>query len=141
MEKLPKEILNIGQEYGVTVLKILPAGIIVHLHGTDFTELIHISEISPDFVSNIAEYVTVGETYTAKAQVSKYGNKELSLKHLNLKRTSAPEDVTPKHMPKNPKSFEEMIAAAEDDLKSKQRGNRGLKKEHKGTRKPKSSNR
>ena len=140
MEKLPKEILNIGQEYGITVLKILPAGIIVHLSGTDFTELIHISEISTDYVSDISEYVTVGEKYTAKAQLGKYGNKELTLKHLNLKRNVS-DDIKPKRIPKNPKSFDEMIAAAEDDFKSKQRGNRGLKREHRGTKKQKSDNR
>ena len=136
MEKLPKELIETGKLYPVTVLKILGTGIIVHIKDTNYTEFIHISEISTDYVSNINEYISIGSEYMAKGQISKFGAPEFTLKHLGLKpMKSKPDFVTPKQMPKNPKSFEDMIAAAEQDFKDKQRGNRGLKKDLKHAKK------
>lgn len=72
-----------GSNYDVKVFKIIKSGVLVQLKD-ESTELIHISNISSKFVGNIADFVTVGETYKARAQVGKIKDVELSLKHLDL---------------------------------------------------------
>ena len=75
--------LELGRTYTVTAEKIISHGVIVRLEdGT--TELIHVSNISSDFVKNIQDYVTVGDQYEACCIESQVKPAELSLKHLNL---------------------------------------------------------
>lgn len=87
----PSGSLEIGTEYQVIVNKILANGIIVQIKDTKFTDFIHISKISTNFVSNINDYVNVGDILTAIAVKSlakrndEHDGFELSLQHLQLK--------------------------------------------------------
>ena len=113
-----------GQMYEVTVIKILPKGIIVQIKGTSDTEFIHISKLSVKFVSDISKLVHVGDTLEA---VCIHGKEklELSLQHLHLEslckyveRKKLPEEKTTRQQVS---SLDDMIAAVERDFKEKQR--------------------
>ena len=79
--------LILGQEYSIRVEKIISAGAIVRVLDDNggYTKLLHISNISPQFVKNIDDFISIGDTYIAKGVIGKSGSVELSLKHLNLK--------------------------------------------------------
>lgn len=76
--------LQIGKKYKVTVSKIIKVGAIVEMEDGS-TELIHISNISNDYVANIEDFVTVGSAYEATCQAGKTKSIELTLRPLNLK--------------------------------------------------------
>ena len=80
--------LKLGEKYSVTVQKILQYGIIVSMEDGS-TEFIHISKISDKYVSDIADFVSVGDTYQALACVGKKQDVELTLAHLSLRSISA----------------------------------------------------
>lgn len=71
--------------YTVTVEEVKESiGIIVSMEdGT--TNLIHISNISNEFVRDISDYVEIGKMYVALCIEGKKRPLELSLKHLDLK--------------------------------------------------------
>lgn len=75
--------LKIGNKYNVKVSKIIKVGIIVELDDGS-TQLIHVSNISNKYVSNIEDFVTVGNTYEATCQEGKINATELTLRPLNL---------------------------------------------------------
>lgn len=113
-----------GQEYPITVTKLKERGIIVQIDGTPDTEFIHISKLSTKFVSNIASLVAVGDKLIAIAIEGK-DKTELSLQHLHLESLNK----TERHKKSSNKtndatstkpSLDDMIAAAERDLKEKQ---------------------
>ena len=129
-------MLTVSQEYEVKVVNILPKGIVVeYVNGEEpGTGFVHLSKISPDFVANIADFVKVGETYTAKAVDSPVKGVELSLVHLNLKSDKEDSDRRKKESftsrkrkvstsPYRGRSFDDMIEAAEKSFQDKTRRN------------------
>lgn len=114
-----------SQKYPVKVLRIIKAGLIVEMEDKS-TELIHISKIANAYVSNAADFVTVGETYEAEAIQGTARPVELSLKHLNLKST-APQAGPSRNsverdfgkLPRKNDSFESMLAKSKADLSDK----------------------
>lgn len=85
----PVGLLEVGKNYDVIVTKILSKGIIVQIGNTEYTDFIHISKISTEYVSNINEFVHVGDRLSALAIIrggkGENSEPELTLKHLNLK--------------------------------------------------------
>lgn len=79
--------IEVDSIYPVTVTKIIKAGAVVQFEDGD-TNLIHISNISDRFVSNVELFVQVGKTYDAMAIEGKVRPVELSLKHLRLQPAS-----------------------------------------------------
>lgn len=81
------------KHYNVTVVKILERGAVVEISGIDGrTGFIHISNIAECFVSNIADFLSVGQTYDGICiDTEKYG---FSLKHLGLKSNYVPKQQT-----------------------------------------------
>ena len=74
---------QIGNKYKVKVVKIIKVGAIVELEdGT--TELIHLSNVSNQYVSRIDDFISVGDTYEATCQEGKTKPTELTLRPLNL---------------------------------------------------------
>ena len=125
MTQLPKTLIVQDKEYTVTVLKIIAKGIIVNLSGTDYTEFIHISKLSDIFISNINEFIKVGDTYVAKGMITN-GRSELSLQHLKLRPFKEDTNSRPRvtHSPtypqkSEPKSIDDMIMSAELSMKDK----------------------
>lgn len=76
--------VKIDEEYLVTVISIRSKGIVVQPENEPETEFIHISKISPAFVSDISNFVKVGDKLVAKGVKSDIKNVELSLLHLEL---------------------------------------------------------
>lgn len=75
---------QIGNKYKVKVVKIIKVGAIVELEdGT--TELIHLSNVSNQYVSRIDDFISVGDTYEATCQEGKTKPFELTLRPLDLK--------------------------------------------------------
>lgn len=110
-----------GQMYEITVVKILPKGIIVQIKGTSDTEFIHISKLSTKFVSDISKLVQVGDCFEAIC-VKGSTRLELSLKHLNLESLYKNVDRNCLEKHNQPKSsLDEMIASAEAIFKDKRR--------------------
>lgn len=107
-----KNIIEEGTLYPVIVTKLLARGIIVQLDDTGSTEFIHISRISNQFVSNIADFVSVGESLVAKGVKGKDGMTELSLIHLNLNHQNLKQTKVTDAASRD-KRLNEMIAAAE----------------------------
>lgn len=75
--------LKIGQSYDVNVVKILGFGAIVALDDGS-TELIHISNISNEYIADISDFIDLDHTYSAMCIQGKTKPAELSLKHLSL---------------------------------------------------------
>ena len=88
--------IEIGKHYNVTVVKILERGAVVEISGIDGkTGFVHISNIADCFVSNIADFLSVGQTYDGICtDVDKYG---FSLKHLGLKSNYVPKRQEHQH--------------------------------------------
>ena len=80
--------LTIGEKHRVKVVKYLSKGILVKVEGdnSDNTMFIHLSKISPKFVTDVSDFVTMGEVYEAEVVPSPIPDKpfELSLLALNL---------------------------------------------------------
>lgn len=121
----PDGFLDEGKDYTVTVTKILSKGIIVKIKDTEYTDFIHISKISTEFVSNINEYVKVGDILPARTikRGDKFSEPELSLQHLHLKSLYTPEhsvcDTELVTKVSSERNLEDMIAAANLSLKDK----------------------
>lgn len=69
-------------------------GIFVHVDSS-YNGLIHISEVSNDFVGNINDYVTMGEViYCQVLEVDEIKLQlKLSIKNINYKMTSGPDEI------------------------------------------------
>ncbi len=80
-------MLVVGKEYEVKVVRMLSKGIVVRIlsEESDNTEFIHLSKISSKFVSDVSDFVSMGEVLTAKAVESEIRGAELSLIHLNIR--------------------------------------------------------
>lgn len=121
----PDGFLDEGKDYTVTVTKILSKGIIVKIKDTEYTDFIHISKISTEFVSNINEYVKVGDILSARVIKRNGGisEPELSLQHLHLKSLYHTEgstyDTELATKVSSERNLEDMIAAANLSLKDK----------------------
>lgn len=106
-----------NEHYNVTVVKVMERGAVVSISGMGGkTGFIHISKLSDAFVSNINDYISIGETYDAICCDEK--KLAFSVKHLNLKPkyTSAKQ-----HHTETKYSLDDMIARADASLKDKQR--------------------
>lgn len=115
--------MQVEENYKVVVEKIISKGIIVRLEN-DTTEFIHLSNISSDYVDNPNKFVSIGDTYEAKAVQGKARPVELSLKHLNLQAKKLTTDnlhrtQSPSKSSKLNKSLDEMIADAEQSYMDK----------------------
>ena len=118
--------LEIGKHYTVKVVKILERGVVVSMED-DTTEFIHISKISPRFVKNIVDFVSVDTVYDAEAVEGVAHPVELSLRHLNLTPMNYQKPKDNDHKPRNnynksshkPATLDDMIKASENDLKDK----------------------
>ena len=80
--------LKLGEVYKVTATKIVKSGVVVALEDGS-TELVHLSNISNDYVSSIEDFVSVGDNLEAVCQVGKFKPVELSLKNMNLHSKNA----------------------------------------------------
>lgn len=81
MNKYIKDDIVTGYVTGIE-----PYGIFINLDDY-YTGLIHISEISPDFVRNVADYATIGEEIKVKVIDVNDENHQvkLSIKNINYK--------------------------------------------------------
>lgn len=80
--------LTPGLRYAVVVKSIVKAGAVVSLEdGT--TELIHVSNISDEFVRDANDYVCVGDELVAVCEAGKVKPAELSIKNLKLVNRSS----------------------------------------------------
>lgn len=105
--------LEVGTIVEGKVKSIAPFGAFVELPGGT-TGLVHISEISLDYVQNINDYVKIGDVVRVKiASLDPKGKVNLSIKKVleeERKRTSRPADVD-WSKPQGPKlSFEDMLS-------------------------------
>ncbi|MBR4881388.1 MAG: S1 RNA-binding domain-containing protein, partial [Clostridia bacterium] len=145
--RLPLNMIKANEIYPVTVKGLLPQGIIVQLDGTDYTTLIHISKIARRYVSDPAEFVSVGDKYKALGHI---GGKrpELILSHLNLqpkasevKPRQGKMPVAEEYVPKQhvPQSLDDMISAAnrvyKDKVASQEKQNRPRRRNNQNGRK------
>ena len=118
----PVNDIKEGSFYPVTVTKLLARGIVVKLDDTGTTEFIHISKISKKFISNIADFVNVGNRLVAKGIRGKNGTNELSLIHLHLGEPGQKvKEVHAEEVNEDPavKNLNDMIAAAELSMHDK----------------------
>ena len=141
-----------GEHYNFTVVKILDRGAVGTIDGETRTGFVHISCIADCYVSQIADFLTVGETYDAVCEnVEKYG---FTLKHLGLKRkpgeSTAPikkeikrydskpsqTERKPYSKPKVYESLDDMIAKADRSLKDKQKSRHNDKAKQRRHHKP-----
>ena len=85
--------LKNSEKYEVTVVEVIPkTGAVVRMEdGT--TQLIHISNISDEYVRDVNDYVSVGETLVARCQEGKKEDRplELSLRYLGICNKFKPE--------------------------------------------------
>ena len=120
--ELPNILLTAGNTYEVSVINVIQKGCIVSLSINDenYTEFIHISKISKDYVNNINDYVAVGDTFTAKC-IDYKGKKELVIQATNKNASSTPDENTYSKGFKSNKTMDlnAMIAKAESVMKDK----------------------
>ena len=79
--------IELSVHYQVKVIRFVRCGCIVSLPDKS-TQLIHVSQISPLFVSEPSDFVTIGEVYDAVGVPGTDRPVQLSLKHLNLSKLS-----------------------------------------------------
>ena len=77
--------LELGEAYIITPIRFENFGAIVELEDGS-TSLLHVSQISDNYVKDPSEYLSIDHTYAAKA-VKGVGSRpvQLSVKHLGLK--------------------------------------------------------
>lgn len=102
--------LIMGQRYQVKAVRVMLRGLIVQFNDNT-TGHIHISKISDEFVSNINDFVKIGETYEAECVKGLFQDVELSLKHLHLQPRKTADDLARKKLlessitPKDDRSY------------------------------------
>lgn len=127
MEDIQRINIKEGSIYNVKVVRILTNGIIVQVEDSGTTEFIHISKIADSFVSDINDFVSVGDELTAMGIKSSddkritENNGELSLHHLHLKPKNKKNYVDTEIVTDiaKEKNLDDMIAAADQCLKEK----------------------
>ncbi|MCM1226382.1 MAG: S1 RNA-binding domain-containing protein [Clostridium sp.] len=127
MEGIQRIHIREGDIYNVKVVKILTKGIIVLIEDSGTTEFIHISKIADSFISDINDFVSVGDELTAMGIKSiddkrvTENNGELSLHHLHLKPKNNISYVDTELITDiaKEKNLDDMIAAADQCLKEK----------------------
>lgn len=107
--------LEIGKTYEVTVVKILPVGAVVQLED-ETTELVHISNIANSYISDVADFVSVGQKYVATCEEGKNRPIQLSFIPLDLK---SQRKVPPKQAPS--RNIDDMLASANSHYVEKER--------------------
>ncbi|MEK9658104.1 MAG: S1 RNA-binding domain-containing protein [bacterium] len=126
----------IGQILKGEVTNVTKFGAFVKLENTE-VGLVHISELSHDYISNIEEYVSLGDDVTVKVvSRNKQGKLELSMKQVKEKENP----VTPKAVSSAPKdgnfeyklsSFMKRAEAKHIDLRRQQKKKQGIVKKQK----------
>lgn len=117
--------LEIGKQYNVTVVKILAVGAVVELDDKS-TELIHISNIADCYVSDVADFVSVGREYVATCEEGVKKPIQLSLKPLRLEsqKKSISKKPTERKVrytkPEKYNNLDEMLASANSQYAEKQ---------------------
>lgn len=127
------------QSYRVTVIRTVPSGVVVRLED-DSTELIHLSNVSEQFVKDPLDYVDLDRSYDAECIIGFNGKLQLSLKPLNLSRRSnrsvsksdtsyqvdRPVTRSPKHTPvaSQRASLDDMISHSNKQYQDKMSGRR-----------------
>lgn len=118
-----------GNYYDVVPIKMEPFGIVVEAED-ESTHLIHISQISKDYVDDVVNFVSIGNHYNALA-IDGVGKKsvQLSLLHLGLMSQRIPPKKQKENSHKrtsshlNSKSYQDkldsMIAKTEKDYRDK----------------------
>ncbi len=108
--------------------KIVPFGVFMYCpNGTDM--LCHISNISNNYISDISNFITIGDIYDAEVVLDKSGKLSLSLKHLNLQDKSKSYETAHKSVRKacehstdvdddNKSEIDKLIDAWKKDYKS-----------------------
>lgn len=128
--RLNKDQIEIGKSYPIQVVHIANKGIICKIvddnPDIETTAFIHISKIANAFITDINEYIAIGDKFNAIGISTDNGN-ELSLQPLNLKpKYVAPEDKPatnkkPYEKPRiEPATLDEMIEKANSSFKDKQ---------------------
>lgn len=113
--------LQIGNTYDVTVVKILPVGAVVRLEDGS-TELVHISNIADCYISDVADFVSVGNEYVATCEEGNNRPIQLSFKPLGLKSQRVDSDERSNyHKPATKNAnLDEMIDSANSSYAEKQ---------------------
>lgn len=95
--RVPDNYLAEGEIYNLTVTAVKERCLVVMIDGTEYTAIIHISNLSNRFITNISEFADVGTHLRAKA-VKRNGNVELSVKDLESNQS----DIQPKQYSRRP---------------------------------------
>ena len=126
-EKTPDtSIINIGDVLSGTVEHIAPYGAFVRLDNGQ-KAMVHISELSYNFVKNVADVLVLSQQVTAKViKIDDKGRIDLSIKALQIKEPKPVrrEEDFEKKLTSFMKQSDEKIA----DLNSKLKDSRGGKK-------------
>jgi len=104
--------LEVGTIVEGKVKSIAPFGAFVDL-GQGTTGLVHISEVSLDYVQNINEYLKAGDTVRVKIVSLEKGKINLSIKKVleeERKKTSRPIDIDWSRQQATKLSFEDMLS-------------------------------
>lgn len=109
--------LEIGKDYNVTAVKLLPAGVLVELEDKT-TQLVHISNVADCYVTDVADFVSVGKQYSARCEVGNTRPVQLTFKHLGLTSQRTPLRQKPKRATK---CLDTMINAANSSFEEKNR--------------------
>ena len=72
-----------GHKYIGTAIEIKPYGAILKMEDNT-TSLLHISNISDEYVSNVADFITVGQSYEVTAIPGKVRPVELTLRDVDV---------------------------------------------------------
>lgn len=128
--------IKVGEIVSGTVTGITNFGAFVKLSEKE-TGLVHISEVSHDYVSNIKEYLKVGQKVQVKVvEVDAKGKISLSIRQAKKKSTKMPEVVDLKVKNKQQKglSFEDKIGAFLKESSERIDGTRAKQKENRKRR-------
>lgn len=100
-----------GERYLVKVIKLETFGAIVELSDKT-TKLIHISNISDEYIADVGDYLSVDTTYSAECISDAKFGLQLSLKHLKLKSS--------KRINARNRNLDNMIDKSYSDFEEKQ---------------------
>ncbi len=106
---------RVGDTVKCKVVGIQTYGVFVEI-GSEYSGLIHISEISKKFVNNITDYVTINEIIYAKVLEIDHWNKQvkLSIKNINYRG-----NVKTTKVHETPHGFEELRKSLPIFIKNK----------------------
>lgn len=101
-------VLEENKIYAVTIVRLGAKGVVVEM-SDHTTEFIHISKLDDDFVSNVAAYGSVGQTWKVVGIFNKKTNRiELSRRPSDINVAEGVYDATQffTRPPKNPKPYQ-----------------------------------